>query len=1213
MPAHCVEPYLKRRTTTDYGLPPFNFFVQQIPTMDQVTSYSRGRDVVLHRRLLGVAAMAAIFACLAYGGIELTRGAGRLATLWLPNAVLAAVLLRTRTDTFKYHIAACLIANLAVNRLVADSWGTAAVLAAANAVEVVLVFWTMRRLCGRHPQIEVLKTLCWLLLVCLVAPIASGLIAATALATNGQWFSFDNFLSWILTDGLSLMIVTPLVMIAIDAWRVRRPPTLRDLLEWGALLSGTVAAVSLIFAQSRFPFLFLACPIVIVAAFRTGVTGTAVAIAVISLVASAATMLGSGPIMLVHGDVGAKLIALQLFLATSFAMGLPVAAALSGRAAIRRDLQASRDFNQSILDNIQEVIFRTDAKGRWIFLNPAWQTVTGYSAAESLGWTTTKLLHEEDRAVAMAVYPKIVSGEIDEAVLNQRFFRASGECRHIEVLVRRLSDNGGQFIGTTGNIRDISERVRHDAELAESEARFRRMAEAAPVGIFRADAQGQMTYVNPVWCEKVGLTFDQMLGNGWMNALKDTVPFEEDPAWQGFNRPGDSKRRIACFRAADGSDLWIETVNAAEFDQDGKICGFVGAAHDITEQRSAVAKLAESEEQLSLLASNATDAVFRLSLDGHCLYASPSARDLLGIDPALLIGVQLLARFHPDDTQAVLGTFAALARGESEDSVLAYRSELLDQPGTFRWMEAHCGLVRDEEGTPREIIASIRDVSKSKAMEEELRLARERAEAASAAKAAFLANMSHEIRTPMNGVLGFTELLAQSDLDDEQRRQVQLIADSGQAMMELLNDILDMSKIDSGQMRVTAEPVDLGNKLRNCARLMEPIARAKGVDLTITIDPTLPKCIIGDPLRIRQILLNLIGNAVKFTEQGMIAVRAREAGDVLSIDVADSGVGIPADRLEEIFHQFSQADASIARKYGGTGLGLSISAALAKLMGGTIGVASTPGEGATFTLHLPLVEAQEIAKVEDESDLYPAFVTADLLKTAPRVLIAEDHDINQELIAALAKAAGLDPRIAADGAQAIEMVQAAADAGEAFDLVLMDMQMPVIDGLEATRRIRALGYSADRLPIVALTANAYAEDVAACLAAGMQAHLAKPVRLGELQELASRFIQTRREEVALTTTREPPSGTKTVAQRYHERKSATLEAIASSVRNCELDGAMVEELTSMLHKLAGTAGFFGDTPLGEAALRLEHDLAQAEPSDWTDVLAAGWDNLRNAA
>ena len=1184
------------------------------------------------RMVFSVAAMAAIFAGLAYGGIELTRGSGRLATLWLPNAILAGTLLRTRRNTCPFYLAACLLANVAINRIVGDGWTTASVLAVANAIEVTIVIWTMRRLCGRNPEVSELRTLGWLLVVCILAPTASGMIAAAKLAATGELFSAQNFVSWVLADGLSLMIVTPIVMIGIDAWRSRRSPTRRDVVEWCSFLLSTIAATSLIFAQSRFPFLFLACPIVILAAFRTGITGTAVAIALISLIASAATMFGSGPIMLVHGDLAAKVITLQAFLATSFAMGLPVAVALAGRAAIRRELQVSRDFNRSTLDNVQEIIFRTNAEGRWVFLNPAWEAITGYSIDESLGWNTTKILHKEDIAAAMMLYPKLATGELSDAVLHQRFLRATGECRHIEVKVRRLCDENGVFTGTAGNIRDVSERVQLEREMAESEARFRRMAEAAPVGIFRADSNGRLTYVNAVWCAKIGMTVEDALGTGWMRALVDPTQYQEDPAFTGFHKPGDVRRRTTRFHAAGGGEMWVETVNAAEFDENGVITGFVGAINDITEQRRATEKLIESErrfqalanlapagifrtdtggnctyvnaawlritgladddwqgggwakalhpedaqrvfdgwanavlhridyraefrwvrpdglvawtdvsarpeldddghvlgfigvtmditerylaelelakrdEQFSLLAKNATDAVFRLTLDGHCIYASPSARSLLGIESSLLVGVQMLDRFHPDDAISIFETFAALARGERNDQIIAYRSELLLEPGTYRWLEAHCGLVRDESGAPREIIASIRDISKTKALEADLRQARERAEMATAAKAAFLANMSHEIRTPMNGVLGFTELLGMSELNSEQQRNVQLIGDSGRAMMRLLNDILDMSKIDAGQMQVLAEPIDLAHKVHNCARLMEPVAQAKGVALTITIDPALPAFVMCDPLRIGQVLLNLVGNAVKFTDQGTVAIRALKDRDQILLEVSDSGVGISSDRLDMIFQQFSQADASIARRFGGTGLGLSISNELVKLMGGTIEVMSEPGRGATFTVRIPLIEAlgpvlAEIARPHPTQDTDDARGTR-----KPRVLIAEDHDINQVLITAMAEAAGFDPTIAADGAQAVSMVQAAASAGAPFELVLMDMQMPIVDGLEATRQLRNLGFTPAMLPIVALTANAYAEDVQACKTAGMQDHLAKPIRQRDLVLLFNRLV-----------------------------------------------------------------------------------------------------------
>ncbi len=1161
--------------------------------------------------VLSIIAIAAVSACLASSGIQLIRGSGGIAALWLPNALVVAVMLRSSATSKGWLLAASLVGNIAINRIVGDGWATAAVFAMANAVEVGIVTCTIARLCGQNPRLDQLSTLGWLLVVCLIAPVASGAIAAGGVAAIGGSFSVRSFLSWAFADGLSLMTVIPVVMTVIDSLRARRKLKGQDLVEWGALLLGTIIVTGAIFGQSRVPLLFLACPIVIVAVFRKGVAGAVGAVSTLALVASVATILNSGPFMLVYGDLADRLTALQLFLATNFAMGLPVAAVLSAR--------------DQILSNLDT-----------------------------------------------------------------------------------------------------------------SEARFRRMAEAAPVGIFRADALGQLTYVNPMWCNKVGFTMEGMLGNGWMNALKDTVPFEQDPAWQGFHRPGDTRRRIACFRAADGSDLWIETVNSAEFDADGQICGYFGAAHDITEQRRATermveserrfktlaglapagifradtngrctyvnaawlrisglseddwqnggwatalhpedsqrvfqgwaaavearaeyrdefrmlrpdgtevwtdvsaqpefddhgsvigfigvqmdiserrraeAKLAEREAQLTLLANNATDAIFRLSLDGHCLYASPSARSLLGIDAGLLVGAQMLTRFHPDDHDAVTGVFAALASAQIEKKIIAYRAELLHQPGVYRWMEAHCGLVRDEQGAPCEIIASIRDVSASKAMEDDLREARERALGASAAKAAFLANVSHEIRTPMNGVFGFTEMLAETELDPKQRHYVRMIADSGRAMMRLLNDILDMSKIDSGNMHICAEPVDLAKKIRKCSQLMIPVASAKRVELTFAVDPALPKFVVGDKLRLRQLLLNLIGNAVKFTDSGSVRVTAKSVDGQLQIEIADTGVGIAPDRLCAIFQRFSQADDSVASKYGGTGLGLSISAELAKLMGGSISVVSEVGVGTTFTVTLPLIEADWFERGQ------PATLPLTALPTwqgdsSLRVLIAEDHDINQALITAMATAAGLVPTIAVNGAEAVEMVQAAAAAGNPYDLVLMDIQMPVLDGLEASRQIRGLGYGPDRLPIIAVSANAYAADIAGCIAAGMQGHLPKPIRLRDLRGLVEQFASAKRPtndvDRAIILARSQDD----IVALYQSRKNKLLAAIALGLRRQDLDVATIDELATMLHKLAGTAGFFDEGALGEVASKLEHDLKCGSADDWPRILKAGWHELQKAA
>lgn len=1287
---------------------------------------------------LAVLATATVFGMLAYAGVEFTRGGGRVAALWLPNAFLVGILLRTRTNTCPYFVTAAFLANVGANLAAGDGSATALCLASANAVEIVLSILLMRRAYGRNPDIADLQVLTGMLGVAFVAPIVSGLVAMLGLYAADR-LTLSAYASWVIADSLSLAIVTPLMLVAVDTWRRRRPATRSNLWVWFTLGILIVVPTTLIFTQEAYPFLFLVCPIVIIAAFRAGMAGTAVATSLVAVIASVATFLGHGPIMLVDGNATIQILVLQTFLAASFAMGLPVAAALSGREALRAKLADSQSFTTMMLNNIQEVIFRTDERGCWIFLNPAWTQLTGYEVADSLGWPTTKLLHPDDLVAARKIYPKIASGEIDQTLLTQRFFDAAGTCHFIEVMVRRLVDDKGAFIGTTGNIRDVSEAVQRERDLAESEARFRCMSEAAPVGIYRADASGQVTYVNRVWCEKTGLTFDESLGQGWMRALAEPEVFTDDPAFTGYHQTGSVRRRVLKFNSPGPHDLWVEAVNSAEFAEDGTLTGHIGVVIDVTEQRLAIEalkdserkfqtlanlapagifrtdgvgnclyvndawlrltgfeddswmndgwassvhpddrerifsawraavadrrdfreewrwvrkdgsiswvdgigrpevdengrvssfvgvniditerrmaeeKLAEREAQLELLATNATDAVFRIGLDGRCLYASPSVKRLTGIEPSEMVGRQMLARFHPDDCAIVTDAFLSLVSGAKAEQIITYRSEMRGTSGEYRWLEANCGVVRGTDCRPREVIASIRDVTHKKALEHDLRQARERAEQAASAKAAFLANMSHEIRTPMNGVLGFTELLASTALDPQQQHHVQLIADSGRAMMRLLNDILDISKIDSGQMQISCEAVDLRHKLNNCVRLMETVAVAKGLTLKMEVDGSVPAYVASDPLRVRQIALNLIGNAIKFTEAGGVDIRvttdAAAPNPRLLIAVSDTGVGIPQDRLGTIFQQFAQADASIARRFGGTGLGLSISSELARLMGGSISVTSEVGKGSTFTVALPLKEAagtppDAMSIVDEQSTPVPA-------QRRARVLIAEDHDVNQMLMLSMATSANFDAEIAENGAEAIAMVEAAVRAGTPFDLVLMDMQMPVVDGLAATRELRAKGFSSTQLPIVALTANAYQDDIAACRAAGMQAHLSKPVRAREIREVVAKFTQA-----TIPASVPTPAGlaAKPSARTlYMERRTQTLNAVAEAVRRGQVDEVSLAAIVDLLHKLAGTAGFFGEDGLGAAASELEDRLSCATEADAICILSAGIVSLSKAA
>ncbi|VWX58501.1 conserved hypothetical protein [Sphingorhabdus sp. 109] len=387
--------------------------------------------------------------------------------------------------------------------------------------------------------------------------------------------------------------------------------------------------------------------------------------------------------------------------------------------------------------------------------------------------------------------------------------------------------------------------------------------------------------------------------------------------------------------------------------------------------------------------------------------------------------------------------------------------------------------------------------------EREIVSALETAKAATGAKSKFLANMSHEIRTPMNGVIGFTQLLDDGTLNETQKKYVGLIADSGSAMMTLLNDILDISKVDSGSMTISPEPFDIRHLLTSCVKIFSPNAEEKNLTILIEVDKDLPQWIEVDGFRLRQIVMNLLANAIKFTETGYITISAsfRESdGPELSIAVADTGVGIAFDRQEAIFEPFIQEDDSTARKHGGSGLGLTISKQLVELMGGEILLESYVARGSKFTVQIPVDRLEQGAPRNLVKFPAQPGVSCDNSPDALRILVAEDHDVNQVLIGEMLTRLGYEYELAVDGAEAVAMIRKAEYSENQYDLALMDLQMPYVDGIKATRMVREQGIGAETLPIVALTANAFEQDIERCLEAGMQAHLAKPLAIDSLRK-----------------------------------------------------------------------------------------------------------------
>lgn len=487
---------------------------------------------------------------------------------------------------------------------------------------------------------------------------------------------------------------------------------------------------------------------------------------------------------------------------------------------------------------------------------------------------------------------------------------------------------------------------------------------------------------------------------------------------------------------------------------------------------------------------------------------------MLDLPQSQLIGYPIRSLLPNSEAARLLGMWRELLTSDIEtlslecpmisasgkESIISWRITKVEDPGTGRVEVVLAGL---------DISESVANRTALEVANRRIRETLSQAEAANQSKSIFLASMSHEIRTPMNGILGAAELLLESPLQDEQRNYLEIIHSSSNALLDIINDILDLSKIESGNLEIERIDFDLNKLLRDVYQLFSEPSRRRGLGLVYLYDSALPARWLGDPKRIRQIITNLVSNALKFTEQGRIEIRVsgetfNDHSHRLNIRVNDTGIGVSQEKIEQIFSAFRQADTSTSRKYGGTGLGLTISRHLAQAMGGDIQVSSELGQGSCFTLQLTL-QADDQSTTEPavkDRDAAPAEVPKDETKLSGLVLLAEDNQVNQRIAEKMLQRLGLSCHIVENGEQAVaEVLQ------KDYDLVLMDVNMPVLDGIAATERIRDLSYPKNQVSIIALTANAMMEDRNRCLAAGMNGFVSKPIKLDALREAIAGMLE----------------------------------------------------------------------------------------------------------
>jgi PAS domain S-box-containing protein len=864
----------------------------------------------------------------------------------------------------------------------------------------------------------------------------------------------------------------------------------------------------------------------------------------------------------------------------------------------------------------------TDAQSLIEWVNEGYTRLTGYTLEEVRGKKAGQVVQgpETDPAIVAYMRQQLTMGEgFRVELLN---YAKDGRKYWIAMEVQPIRDVNGRITNFMAIQMDITERKRVETALRESEELLQSVLDNSPSIIWVKDLQGRYRLINRPFEAHYGMGRQEIAGR----CEADLFPVELANAFQRTDSEvincGAPLQFESMNQMADGLHTFL-TVKFPLRNLQGSIFGICGIATDITERKRAEQLVHESERRFRAMADRAPVLIWMSGLDKGCHYFNKTWLDFTGRTLDQEVGNSWVEGVHPDELKHCLEVYKT-AFDARQPFVMEYRLRRFD--GEYRWLLDH-GVPRlDEQGFFAGYIGSCIDITERKRTAEELQFAKQTAETANRAKSDFLAMMSHEIRTPMNGILGMTNLLQDTALDGRQREYVNMVNTSGEALLEIINDILDFSKIEAGQLRLEQEIFDLRPLVGEVLELLAARVQEKGLSLALDIETTVPEALRSDDGRLRQVLVNLVSNGIKFTEHGGVIVRVQCLSQIggcarLRFEVQDSGSGISAADQAQLFQPFTQVNVAAARKRGGTGLGLAISRRIVELLGGQIGVQSTLGVGSVFWFEFDVDVVQDPETYRDPKQALHVLNSSqtEFLKKVEteasagkplRILLAEDHAINRRLALLMIEKLGHHADYASNGQETVE-------AWERFgyDVILMDCQMPDMDGFEATREIRrreAAPTADERAPvkIIAVTANALTGDRERCLAAGMDAYISKPIRFEVLETVLRQPSLAGKDTPIPARLKDLDSA---IAQLSEELGGeAARELLNSFLKDTPSRLAELQRLAAIndletasrsAHSLAGSCGIFGLEHMRALSLKLEN-LAKSGGSEGCDAVIA---------